>query len=168
MLITGSISIGTWVTFQQIAKDFPIKSVVLTENMGGNWIAATELTLYIHKNKIDTYASGDCFSSCAYMWLAGNNRYVTQEVVVGIHAPYGTFENQVMKVDNTDLAEGAWLIGAIGLPIEFSRFIAISVDNGNIIVNIPESIKVTWEDERIVDKYFTVISQEQFDNVKGK
>lgn len=66
---------------------------------GGSAIDGFKIGEYVFKKKINTIASNYCLSACAFIWLAGADRYVDNSIstTVGVHSPY---DSRTDKVDN--------------------------------------------------------------------
>jgi hypothetical protein len=102
--LEGDIAIGDVEKLQALVGEHqPLDSdVILSLNSnGGNLAAALAVADFVHANRVATYVgAGDvCLSSCAWIFLAGQNewirsvlfvpaRYVHRDGRVGFHAPF--------------------------------------------------------------------------------
>ena len=55
---------------------------------GGSAQEAAKLAEYIKEEDLKTVAVGQCHSACSLMWLAGRDRTILEEAVVGFHYAY--------------------------------------------------------------------------------
>jgi hypothetical protein len=91
----GDIVKGDYQKFAKVAAGKPANpnTIVVLGSDGGLADEAIDISLYIRKYKLSTVAAGDCFSSCALIWLAGWPRGVFDNVNIGFHAIYKKDDN---------------------------------------------------------------------------
>ena len=72
---------------------------IVLNSEGGVFMEGANMGLLIQKFNLDTYAYR-CYSSCAYMWLAGQDKFVAVQNggKVEIHAPYEPIETAFMMI----------------------------------------------------------------------
>ena len=69
--------------------DERFNETILVNGPGGNAYTAMLLANFIEDEGLDTIVAGGCFSACALMWTAGNERYLYgDDPVVGFHFAY--------------------------------------------------------------------------------
>jgi hypothetical protein len=61
--------------------------VVELSGPGGDFMSATQIGVAIRSRGIATHATGDCFSSCAFIWMAGRPMIVDEGVTIAVHLP---------------------------------------------------------------------------------
>lgn len=87
LVITGEI---TDMDSKQVIKVLSggVDTVALVDSPGGSFIGAIELGRTVKTLGLQTVAVGYCYSACAYVWLASENRKALFGAELGIHAPY--------------------------------------------------------------------------------
>jgi hypothetical protein len=82
--------------------------VVVPTSPGGSLDAGIEIGEVIHTHRYDTAASGDCVSSCALAWAAGDRRMILPGSSVSFHSSY--LVGDELHADGTGNAKmGAYL-----------------------------------------------------------
>ncbi|MBC3930944.1 hypothetical protein [Undibacterium curvum] len=89
--------------FRQELSRAPVKHVVLAESPGGDLRSAYGIADLIRKNHLNTSVKGFCVSSCAVMFMAGEQRQIIEEknykkTILGFHAPHNK-ETKEISVD---------------------------------------------------------------------
>ena len=97
---------------QHLAKG-AIKQVVLSESPGGDLRAGYQIADMITANKINTAVQGNCFSSCAIIFMAGTVRQMTASKALsrtrlGFHGPHNKQTHAVAQAAIPHLRE--WLM----------------------------------------------------------
>ncbi len=122
IIINNEIVSGDFASFSRLAQmSKPITAVVLN-SAGGNLVEGLQIGEEIKSRKFMTVADGLCASSCAYAWLAGARRGITNGSKVAFHAPFSKDD-----VDHADSAAGV-LVGQyfaeIGIDVKTSMTIS--------------------------------------------
>lgn len=119
--LEGDIIYGDALNFITLLIENPeVKQVRLTSD-GGMAMEAFEIGIQIYDRKIETIAVGNCYSACAFVWLAGSTRYIEYGAEVAIHAVYdASKENKV--TNETSLMSGFYL-GRIRIEYGLAIFI---------------------------------------------
>lgn len=68
----------------------PFTGFILVNGPGGNAAEGAELAEYINSEGLETLAVRECHSACALMWMAGKERWITEDAVVGFHFAYSS------------------------------------------------------------------------------
>ncbi|WP_162043350.1 hypothetical protein [Undibacterium sp. YM2] len=92
-----------------------VHTVVLTESPGGDLGAAYAIAKLIKDKKINTAVQGNCFSSCAVMFMAGTERRMLANknlarTRLGFHGPHNKLTLEVSTEGIPKLRE--WLLNA--------------------------------------------------------
>jgi tetratricopeptide (TPR) repeat protein len=107
-----------WVTVKGIIKpgddayfnralltiDAPVVFVSL-ESPGGDVETGIKIGRTIWNNQYQTVVEGaECYSMCAYIWLAGRPRYMSPSAKIGFHAPWRGAEGDKVEVSSVGSA----------------------------------------------------------------
>lgn len=84
IIMTQQIDQGDFYKFLY-AVDREDPKVLVLNGPGGSMIDALAIGEYVRERKIKTVAVGDCFSGCAYIWVAGYRRGMMANAVLGFH-----------------------------------------------------------------------------------
>ncbi len=108
---TGAV--GDFDRFTELL-DANLKTVkrVSLNSYGGAFYEGLMIGLSIRDHGLDTYAYDECYSACAYIWLAGVTPRAEAEAQIGIHAPY---DGLTLKNDETGSMYVAWYFGLLGV-----------------------------------------------------
>jgi len=85
--ILGGINFGLSRDFQEYLKRYPNIKTVRINSVGGRIVEATKIAKIIREKELDTYAFGNCFSACSYLFVAGKKRTLEYGAVLGFHQP---------------------------------------------------------------------------------
>lgn len=134
--IEGIIEIGDDVIFADLynAKIFfnedPYLHVILKNSEGGAFAEAVNIGSNIDEFDLSTETEGYCFSSCAYIWLAGSRIYAHPKDMIWIHAPFTMaisegedMDEAVVPPESKEVAVmneyavslASWYLGKIGM-----------------------------------------------------
>ena len=85
LILAGEIDVGTSLNFSRFVLDYGSPDILLLDSPGGLVHLALDVALKIDQLGIDTAIPEDfgCYSACAFMFLAGKNRYADGEL--GVH-----------------------------------------------------------------------------------
>lgn len=87
--VTGDIEQGDFAAFQSVAGGLGAGAVVRLKSRGGLTFEAIAIGLFIRPRGFITHAErGECASSCALLWLAGNKRTAHPKAKIGFHQSY--------------------------------------------------------------------------------
>ena len=78
----GDTTTCKWVTTELTR---PFSGELHLEGPGGDGGAMYQLIWRVNHHKLNTIAAGDCFSACAMVWLAGQERTLEDNAVAGFH-----------------------------------------------------------------------------------
>ncbi len=100
LILYGRVIPEDLASFRQEFGKAPVKHVVLAESPGGDLRSAYGIADLIHKNHLNTSVKGFCVSSCAVMFMAGEQRQIIDEkdykkTVLGFHAPHNKETKEV-------------------------------------------------------------------------
>ena len=85
--ILGGINYGLSRDFKAYLQQYPNIKTVRINSVGGRTVEATKIANMIREKALDTYAFGNCFSACTYIFVAGKKRTVEYGAVLGFHKP---------------------------------------------------------------------------------
>lgn len=122
VLFEGEVRSGDAVKFYEATRELS-KAIVFLDSPGGLLNEAFAIGSHIRRHGLSTSVVGNkkCFSACALIWLAGNNRYMWRNSVIGFHAAYlETYEGA--QVSGTGNAEVGSYLTHLGLGREAIRF----------------------------------------------
>ena len=127
MTITGPILVGDFNTFASAVKKNGAPRLVRLESDGGEFGEALGIGIMIHKLKINTETIGPCFSSCAYIWLAGHEFKIGNGSIIGIHAPANVYLPDTFKTESNNYIDAGWYLGMVGAPLAAAKnFLAVA------------------------------------------
>lgn len=63
---------------------------IIVNGPGGNAAEGADLAEFINENELETLVVRDCMSACSLMWMAGKERWITEEGTVGFHFAYSS------------------------------------------------------------------------------
>jgi hypothetical protein len=89
--ISGEIVVGDFDKFKRIVVRNNLKigqTTVQLKSPGGVAIEAMAIGEFVRQARWWTFATGDCYSACGLLWLAGVRRAMFDNVDVGFHGVY--------------------------------------------------------------------------------
>ena len=103
---------------------------VLLNSLGGNVVEALAIGQAIRNAGLDTAILNQavCASACALIWLAGINRYLAPEGLVGFHAAYSGSGDDARENGAANALVGAYLT-KLGLPYEAVVYVTSAAPN---------------------------------------
>jgi len=96
--LTGELTIADGDAFALRTKEIA-RAVVTLAGEGGSTFAAIKIGEIIHAKKYATVVNGFCFSACAYIWIAGQDRGLGLGGMVVFHPSY--------NIEQEDVADGS-------------------------------------------------------------
>lgn len=85
--IDGYFSPGIARRFGLLLVQAPNARIVHLNSLGGSMDEAFRLAILIRRRGLDTYVVDKCYSACTLTFAAGRRRWVTDEALIGFHAP---------------------------------------------------------------------------------
>ena len=73
---------------QSLTSEIEFTGAIALAGPGGDANSAAKLADYIKEEDLRTVAVGPCHSACSLMWLAGRDRTILEDAVVGFHYAY--------------------------------------------------------------------------------
>ena len=115
LVLYGKVETEDTQRFRRNLSDGEVHTVVLTESPGGDLGAAYGIAQLIKGRKINTAVQGNCFSSCAIMFMAGTERRMLDSknlagTRLGFHGPHNKQTREVSTEAIPKLRE--WLLKA--------------------------------------------------------
>ena len=104
--IKGDIELGDEEKFKRIANSMPRGGFVVMKSAGGNLVAGLDIGIAIRFRQWRTVVVDECYSVCAFMWLAGMQRAAFSDAEIGFHGAYD------ISKDNAPSSSGNALVGA--------------------------------------------------------
>lgn len=86
IIVTGEITGNDYDNFKYLTSSLTGNYAVILNSPGGSLLASLQIGELIRLKGWKTVAPSICFSSCALIWLAGTQRYVTPTSKIGFHA----------------------------------------------------------------------------------
>lgn len=86
--IEGDLEYSDIANFQDTIARLPRQSVIFISSPGGNLKAGIEIGREIHRNGFRTAVVDMCASACALAWLAGSQRFASEDARIGFHVAY--------------------------------------------------------------------------------
>ncbi|WAH55454.1 zinc-ribbon domain-containing protein [Pseudomonas silvicola] len=84
--LAGGIPIGTTSAVRRILDSSPKVRVIHLNSTGGRIAEATKLADLISQRQLITYTRTTCSSACALAFLAGRERYISEQGRIGFHS----------------------------------------------------------------------------------
>ncbi|MFZ6718536.1 hypothetical protein [Undibacterium sp. Ji49W] len=115
LVLYGKVEADDAQRFRRNLSGGEVHNVVLTESQGGDLNAAYGIAQLISGRKINTAVQGNCFSSCAVMFMAGKERRMLASkdlarTNLGFHGPHNKETREVSTEAIPKLRE--WLLKA--------------------------------------------------------
>ncbi|MFZ6731534.1 hypothetical protein ACO0LG_06410 [Undibacterium sp. Ji42W] len=115
LILYGKVEADDTQRFRRNLSAGEVHNVVLTESPGGDLGAAYGIAQLIKGRKINTAVQGNCFSSCAIMFMAGTERRMLDSknlarTRLGFHGPHNKETREVSTEAIPKLRE--WLLKA--------------------------------------------------------
>ncbi|MFZ6656917.1 ATP-dependent Clp protease proteolytic subunit [Undibacterium sp. TJN19] len=113
LILFGGVEPSDAELFRKNLEKGPVKHVLLSESPGGDMGAAFAIAGLIKENKINTIVRGNCYSSCAIIFMAGVERQMLAgkalpQTRLGFHGPHQKQTKEVLKAAIPQLRE--WLL----------------------------------------------------------
>ena len=118
--IKGDIELGDEEKFKRIANSMPRGGFVVMKSAGGNLVAGLDIGIAIRFRQWRTVVVDECYSVCAFMWLAGVQRAAFSDSEIGFHGAYDTR-------DKTATSSGNAVVGAYLARLGFSYGLIIEM-----------------------------------------
>jgi uncharacterized protein YecT (DUF1311 family) len=130
VFVDGEVDFALAREFVQKTKSLR-HAVVILQSPGGSVDAGLEIAIQIAENGYGTAVLGkSCSSICAVIWLAGNNRYMTEDASIGVHAAYRIETDQEGNPIATESGSANAEIGAFlalrGLSRDAIRYVTMA------------------------------------------
>ena len=110
-----------------------VPDVVEIEGPGGDFLSAVRIGVTIKDHGIRTHATGRCFSSCAYIWIAGSQMLADEDASIDIHLPEVGASADSGEQQWLDRALLGWYLGRLDLSIEMMEaFLIEATDFGRV------------------------------------
>ncbi|MFZ6756641.1 hypothetical protein ACO0K9_05425 [Undibacterium sp. Ji50W] len=115
LILYGKVEADDAQRFRRNLSGGEVHNVVLTESQGGDLNAAYGIAQLISGRKINTAVQGNCFSSCAIMFMAGKERRMLASkdlarTNLGFHGPHNKETREISTDAIPKLRE--WLLKA--------------------------------------------------------
>jgi hypothetical protein len=110
IFIRGTIVPDDFEQFKQVVNrggGVPRGFPVVMKSTGGALIAGLEIGIVIRKLQLKTVVVDECYSVCAFMWLAGVKRFAFSDSEIGFHGAYDSETKAATSSGNALL--GAYL-----------------------------------------------------------
>jgi hypothetical protein len=86
--IDGEFVYADIAIFEDIAAPLSRQTIVFISSPGGNLKAGIEIGRAIHRKGFRTAVADVCASACALAWLAGSQRFASEDSRIGFHVAY--------------------------------------------------------------------------------
>lgn len=86
LVLDGPISPETSFVFQAIVEQADVRGLVITQSPGGDLLAAHQIGRAIKRNRMNTLVLVNCISACVDIFVAGQNREMTDVAELGLHS----------------------------------------------------------------------------------
>jgi hypothetical protein len=133
--LRGDIKAGDYVKFRSYFTEQRRIVGLDLDSPGGSLHEGSRIAILTRQKRLSTYASKECDSACAFIFLMGRKRYISKQAKIGVHA-----------VGNDDGSEDR---GAIRDTIQFARLFAKlgipSSTIGKMVATPPR--KITYLDQ---------------------
>ena len=87
LVLDGEITRDTSVVFKNLTDRIDARGLVIAQSPGGNVFAAHEVGRQIKKRRMNTVVLTSCASACVDVFVAGQQREMTDVAELGLHAP---------------------------------------------------------------------------------
>lgn len=120
--LTGSIQFDDGPRFSKLIEGAK-KGIIFLDSLGGNLSSGLWIGAKIHEAGLSTAVLPGkiCASSCALIWLAGKNKYFSEDTKVGFHAAYIEQDGKPVASSVANAKIGAYL-NELKLSIEAVEF----------------------------------------------
>jgi hypothetical protein len=140
--IEGEIVSGDTEKMVKIIDEFPV-SLVLLDSYGGIATVGLWMGFYLHSSGINTgVQKADCISACAFIWMAGRNKYISKGSRVAFHAP------RHMKTNETNVRINllvSYMTGLYGLSPKMAYDISQAWQpTGNDLIYLNRFVATRW------------------------
>lgn len=132
--LEGEIMLGDHERFLQAIEGVD-HAIVILASSGGALGTAIEIGATLHASGLSTLVAGGkhCYSACALIWVAGNNRYMGSDSLIGFHAAFVEENGEAREIGIGNAVLGSYLT-QLGLSIDFIRFATIAgLDEINLL-----------------------------------
>lgn len=86
LVLDGEITAETSYAFQRMVQQANIKSLVIAQSAGGDLFAAHQIGDVVSRNRIDTVVLAFCYSACVDIFIAGDDRLISEIGTLGLHS----------------------------------------------------------------------------------
>ncbi len=83
---SGGIAPGSLAALEQALAAKPTVKVIQLDSGGGLFGEARAMAMLIEEKRLTTFTNGECMSACALMFMAGKERLLGSQGVLGFHA----------------------------------------------------------------------------------
>jgi hypothetical protein len=126
LTITDDFVFGDSKLLSRLIKKNGAPDLIRLSSDGGDFSEAIGIGIQVHELKIPTETIGPCFSSCAYIWLAGSEFTIGAGSIVGIHAPANVYLDE-SKTEINNYIDAGWYLGYIRTPLAATKnFLSIA------------------------------------------
>lgn len=104
----------------------PYSEIVVWLNSGGGNMAALDIGELVHTYGMQTYvpAKRQCYSLCAYVWLAGSKRFLGKKAEIGFHMAHAIPGQHVSAEEYMAVnAEIGRYFGSLGMSSAFLEWV---------------------------------------------
>lgn len=102
IIIEGRLGFGTTIKLLDALQKEPSTRMIGLKSYGGRADEGFSIFHIILARKLDTYAWAECQSACAYAYVAGKNRYISEKARFGLHRSGVHWEDEDKGADATD------------------------------------------------------------------
>ncbi len=93
-LLEGEITLRVYSALEELISTWPDIKLIELNSKGGNIYAARGMARLVESAGLNSLASGQCFSACTLVFMAGANRMMQEDASLGFHGyRVGTYAN---------------------------------------------------------------------------
>lgn len=86
LVLDGEITPQTSFVFQAVSDQTEVQGLVIAQSPGGDLLAAHQIGRSIKRNRMNTLVLVSCISACVDIFVAGQNREMTDIAELGLHS----------------------------------------------------------------------------------
>ena len=86
LVLDGEITSETAYVFQSLVEQARVDGLVITQSPGGDLLAAHQIGRTIKLKRMNTLVLATCISACVDIFIAGQNRGMIDQAVLGLHS----------------------------------------------------------------------------------
>jgi|SRR5215472_1914545 len=130
--IIGTVELGDDAVFESKAQPFYQAMVVHLHSKGGMTTPALKIGRFIRQRGWDTTVEYTCYSSCAWLWLAGIRHFKTASAEIAFHSASDVRTGAISTASNHAVTD---YLSELGYGPEVARFTTTAPPNSMVLLS---------------------------------